>query len=82
MSASIGGEKRLTMHPEQHNQGLFLSTADVSDSVVATLIFTLNVFSKYFWVQNSIYLRLKLVVTLHNVSFSNMMLYEYSVSIN
>lgn len=70
------------MHPEQHDQGLFFSTADVSDLVVATLIFTVNDSLNIFWVQNGIYLRLKLVVTLHNVSFSNMMLYEYSVSIN
>ena len=61
------------MHPEQHDQGLFFSTADVSDSVVATLIFTVNDSLNIFWVQNGIYLRLKLVVILHNVFFSNRM---------
>lgn len=53
----------------------FFSSKNVSDSVVATLIFTVNDYLKeIFFVSRMVYyLRLKLVVKLHNVAFSNRM---------
>ena len=60
--------------PTQLSPSLF-NSKNVSDSVVATLIFTMNDYLKemLFVSGMAYYLRLKLVVILHNVVFSNRM---------
>lgn len=82
LNVSILGRKRKEARgapwAKQSKPFLFY-TMDASDWVVATLIFTVNDSQKEMLFRSRMAFRLglKLVVTLHNVGFSNMMLHEY-----